>query len=53
MARPLQKEVRTITSGGTQSPTITMTKGKQVPAYLSGSNSYPYIYGALFGGAGS
>ncbi|GBM44048.1 hypothetical protein AVEN_223171-1 [Araneus ventricosus] len=48
-ARPLPKEVRTITGGGTQSPTITIPTGDANPAYLSGSNSYPCTSGVPMG----
>ncbi|GBO17612.1 hypothetical protein AVEN_36248-1 [Araneus ventricosus] len=44
-ARPLPKEVRTITGGGTRSPIVTMPTGRRVPSYISGSNSYPCIRG--------
>ncbi|GBO03809.1 hypothetical protein AVEN_249432-1 [Araneus ventricosus] len=40
-ARPLRKEVRRIIGGGTQAPPILYPQGRRVPAYLSGSYSYP------------
>ncbi|GBM62915.1 hypothetical protein AVEN_22324-1 [Araneus ventricosus] len=42
MARPLPKEVHTITGGGAQTPPLLYPQGRRVPAYLSGSNSYAW-----------
>ncbi|GBO39891.1 hypothetical protein AVEN_29460-1 [Araneus ventricosus] len=44
-ARPLPKEVRTITGGGTRSPPLLCPRGRRLPACLSGSNSYPCTRG--------
>ncbi|GBN24230.1 hypothetical protein AVEN_102235-1 [Araneus ventricosus] len=45
-ARPLLKEVHTITGGGTQAPPLLYPHGKRFPVYLSGSKSYPCTRGA-------
>ncbi|GBO16829.1 hypothetical protein AVEN_208488-1 [Araneus ventricosus] len=34
-ARPLPKEVRTITGGGTRAPPLLFLQGKRMPAYLA------------------
>ncbi|GBO19373.1 hypothetical protein AVEN_18506-1 [Araneus ventricosus] len=48
-ARPLTKQARTITSGGTQAPLLVYPQRRRVTAYLSDSNSYPCTRGVLRG----